>query len=408
MATCIWNIVISIESYISWPTYWTIDNIQEIPTKFPAVTICNKKLLDTSKPATQAWMAANLQNLPGPNFYAFNNYYEWNWFTNYYTRVSMTTDATLNSTTKKALGFQIEDMLFSCDFNVQGCNTSAFTYYFDTKYGNCYTWNKATPALETALAEINGGLTLELYLGNPAKDTIYNYEDGIFMSIHNQSDIPFSKNPIIKVPAGSSTTFIFKKNIIQKQQPPYGTCMQDGFSSDLYFYIVNTLGANYSQSYCFNLCFQQLFISTCNCYNIDYPLTSLNMTVQPCSIYTDATCSRSVFTILPSAATVASCKAKCPYECYQVEYELNSYQARYPTDFYIPYLYNKTISKGLSVNYTDIYKAFVKIDISFDSMVYKSSIETQKYAVMDLIGMLGGLFSFFVFHQCYIKNPLFK
>ena len=395
-ATCLYFIVQTFNTYFSWPSFWAIDYIQEIPTNFTAVTICNRKLLDTSKPATKAWIAANLQHIPGPDTTAFfNNYYEWNWFTRYNTRVLLATDTTLNSTTKKALGFQIEDMLLSCEFNAKPCNSSDFNYYFHRRYGNCYTWNYGTPALKTSLAERDGGLTLELYLGNPANDTIYNNIDGVYISIHNQSDIPFSKNPVIIAATGVSSNFILKKNIVKKLQPPYGTCMEDGFSSDLHDYIVNS-GITYSQEYCFSLCFGELFFSTCGCILVDFP--TMNSTARTCSQFsaTDNACGRSIFVAMENETIVATCTAKCPSECYQVEYEMNTFQARYPTDFWIPYLYNKTISKGLNVSYSDISKAYALIDISLGSMVYKYSAQTQQFQSTDLLGNLGGVMGFWI------------
>jgi hypothetical protein len=306
------------------------------------------------------------------------------------TRYLLSSDSTLNNTTRKALGFQIEDMLFSCEYNAKPCNSSDFTYIFNNLYGNCYTWNKATPPLQTSLAERDGGLAFELYLGNPIQDTVYNYEDGVYISIHNQSDYPFSKNPVIIAAAGASSYFSLKKNILQKLQPPYGTCIADGFSSDLHDYIVNS-GAVYSREYCFNLCFGELFTSTCGCKQINYP--TINSSFPVCSLFipSQVACARSIYISILNASTVSLCTDKCPYECNQTQYDIKTFQARYPVESWVPYLYNKTISKGFSVNYTDISKAYALIGISYESMIYRSLIETAKYGVMDLLGMIGGI-----------------
>jgi hypothetical protein len=281
-------------------------------------------------------------------------------------------------------------MLLSCDFGVESCNSSDFTYFYSNLYGNCYTWNKATPALQTTLAERDGGLTLELYLGNPSQDTIYNYEDGVYISIHDQNELPFSKNPVITAAAGESSYFILTKSIFNKLQPPYGTCVADGFSSDVHDYIINS-GISYSQTNCFNLCFGQLFFINCGCNHLNYP--SMNSTARTCNFnsLTDVSCLRPIFLSLKNATIVSSCSGKCPYECNQTQYDVKTFQARYPVESWVPYLYNKTISKGFSVNYTDISKAYALIGISYESMIYRSLIETAKYGVMDLLGMIGGI-----------------
>ena len=242
----------------------------------------------------------------------------------------------------------------------------------------------------------DGGLTIELYLGNPRVDANYNDEDGIFMSIHNQSEVPFSRNPNIKIAAGSSNSLTMKKIFVTKLKLPAGLCMNDGFSSDLYDFITKTLNVNYSQEYCFSLCVQQQYISTCNCTQLTYPPVALNSTVRACTIFTDNICGRSVLRIIQQPGVVANCNTKCPLECNQIEYEINSFQARYPTDFYIQYLYNKTQAKGFSVNLTDIYKTFSKIEISLGAMFYKIATQTRQYNLPDLIGLLGGVVSFWI------------
>jgi hypothetical protein len=112
--TCIWNLVTSIQSYTSWPTYWDIKYIQEIPTDFPAVTICNRKLLDTSKASTKTWMATKIPSIPGPDYsILYKNYYEYNWFAYTNIRNSILQDSTLNSTTRQALGKLKKKIKFS-------------------------------------------------------------------------------------------------------------------------------------------------------------------------------------------------------------------------------------------------------------------------------------------------------
>jgi hypothetical protein len=281
LGVCISYLVQTFNTYYSYPTYWAIDNIQERPTNFPAVSICNSKLLDRSKASTQAWIASNQAMLTiDPSTPGLSNFYEWNWITNYQTRVVMAYDATLNSSAKKSLGYQIEDMLLSCELNYAPCNSSDFSYFYHYQYGNCYTWNGILPPKQTALSNRDGGLALELYLGDPSVDTYYNDDDGLYMSIHNQSEIPFSRNPVIKIAAGTSNSIIIKKSFTQKLQPPAGSCMADGFSSELYDFMNNTLKVNYTQEYCFSLCITKLFKSSCNCTHLGYPPISLNSTLR--------------------------------------------------------------------------------------------------------------------------------
>jgi hypothetical protein len=159
------------------------------------------------------------------------------------------------------------------------------------------------------------------------QDSVYNYEDGVHISIHNQIEYPFSKNPVIIAPAGASSYFSLKKNILQKLQPPYGTCIADGFSSDLHDFIVNS-GAVYSREYCFNLCFGELFTSTCGCKQNNYP--TINSSFPVCSFFipSQEACARSIYISILNASTVSLCTDKCTYECNETQYDIKTFNRK--------------------------------------------------------------------------------
>ena len=50
---CIVSVVQTFQDYLKYPTVITTTYVQEIPTKFPAVTFCNIKNLDRSSVYTQ-------------------------------------------------------------------------------------------------------------------------------------------------------------------------------------------------------------------------------------------------------------------------------------------------------------------------------------------------------------------
>ena len=106
------------------------------------------------------------------------------WFVN-----TNTTDQT-----RKSYGNQIEDMLNSCFFNYQRCDSTWFTYFYHIIYGNCYTFNGGVnPDGSPNQVNYQGssyGLTLELYLGDPYHTPYYHPNDGIYLSIQKQSDLP--------------------------------------------------------------------------------------------------------------------------------------------------------------------------------------------------------------------------
>ena len=64
---------------------------------------------------------------------------------------------------KKSLGHQLDDILLSCEFNSQPCDSSDFSWFFDITYGNCFTFNTGINLKkQTILAGSNFGLKLSL------------------------------------------------------------------------------------------------------------------------------------------------------------------------------------------------------------------------------------------------------
>ena len=175
----------------------------------------------------------------------------------------------MTSATRKDLGYKIEDMLVSCHFNYQPCTFNNFTYFYHQIYGNCYSFNSGTDAnghdtdiLNIDMPGVKYGLILELFLGNPSVDTAYEFDDGLIFSIDNQSFVPFLKEDLIKVSAHSETDLIISRTFINGLPNPYGDCLLDtssssSFNSSYFSYIVNTLGINYTEHFCYSLCMQQ-------------------------------------------------------------------------------------------------------------------------------------------------------
>jgi hypothetical protein len=117
---------------------------------------------------------------PSIDFTGYVSPYDWILTKQYQIRYEINSDSTLNYTTRKQLGFTIEDMLVSCYFDYEPCKADDFNYFYHELYGNCYSFNSGIDMfgskksiLDVSLSGSMYGLTLELYLGNPAVDTDY-------------------------------------------------------------------------------------------------------------------------------------------------------------------------------------------------------------------------------------------
>ena len=380
----IYGVVQLFQAYFSYPSYITTKLVQELPTQFPAVSFCNMKNIDRKTSFAQAYITpiytqnsfANLPTFQLMEVSFYHNLYQIN------------SDPGLNYTSRKLLGFQIEDMLVSCSYNYNICNSTDFKYFYHAQYGNCYTFNGDLPTKTISMPGRKYGLIMEFYLGNPDVDTVDNYEDGVFVSIDNQSDVPFTKTDVLKVAAGSDTDFIMNRNFQIKLPPPYGNCMKNEFSSDLYDYIVNTLQKTYSQDLCFSLCIQQQSKRYCGCSNVFLPLF-LNDSTNICSLSNEKI--KCFLDIIDNSSSYDTCKNMCPFECNKVEFEISSKHGLYPTNYYQKVLQAYAQYKNLSVSFANIPKAFAKLNVFYHSMEYKLIQQTQAYQINDLIAGLGGI-----------------
>jgi hypothetical protein len=397
---CIVSVVTTINNYTTYPSYINTKIIQEIPSQFPAITICNQKTVNTTK--SISYLNTNVPNLPQ---FIFDTTFEYIITQQYVTRSIINDDKTLTVITRKELGFKLEDMLVSCFFNYKSCSASDFTYFYDASNGNCYTFNKGVYDNGTTYDKKNVsiagplyGLVLELYLGDPTVDSYREFNNGVMVSIHNQSSVPFTQGEKMKAAAGTETDFIMNRNFITKLETPYGTCKYtststsstNSFYSD---YIVSTLGVKYSQEYCFALCVQKQIMNTCNCSNALMP--TFNGTTNFC-LSDKADCLKNLIYGFGSTQAAVDCQTDCPYECETIEYGVSTYKSLFPTEFYSDILYNKIKSKGVNVSSTNIDKAFAKVNFYYKSMEYIITTQMIQTSTEDLFSNIGGTLGLYI------------
>ena len=397
IASCITLVI----DYYNYPTSVSILTYQEIPAKFPAVTICNQKLVNKTKnPNFTMIMTSKEYDVTDLNW-AFNSSYS---PYDQAEELIYTTQMILNeaSTNETEMSYDLKDMLFSCAFNKNPCSEEDFDYLFDPRRGNCYTFNKGYSngtGIRTVSSSIGPktGLVLELFVGNPDIDTYYDFNDGVVISIHNQSFLPFTEDLDIKAAAGAETDFIVSRNFIKKLPSPYGNCLEvanssSTFSSFIFDYIVRNQSLKYSQRYCFSLCQQRVTMNICNCSNYDLPL--FEDIVYSCQTEDDVWCKDDIISNFDNyTSSLNECIDSCPYECSSIKYQVISHSTLYPNKYYaenILSFYAKR--RGINISMESIYSAFAKINIYYDSMQYTRTIESASTALQQLVANIGGYF----------------
>jgi amiloride-sensitive sodium channel subunit alpha len=390
------SMVKTIQDYLTYPSYIATEIVRENPTQFPAISICNLKTINKKKYYNYVDSNTNMIN---PSFYATP--YDYINAVLYYTRTAIGVDTNLTETTRKDMGYEMKDMLISCLFNYDSCSVNDFTYFYDPIYGNCYTFNKGVDDNGT-LNEIrkvstsNGaysGLILEIFVGDPKIESYFEFNDGVLISIHNQSTKPFSQGDKIKAAAGAETDLILSRNFITKLESPHGDCLKDKtnsskFTSFYFDYIVKTLGVDYSHEYCFNLCLQTQIINACNCSNTLMP--SFRNTTKYCKDYTTEILCMTDVVKKVNKTFALECEIACPVECDSIEYEVTTYRALYPNYYYTQILSAAAAAKGINISDADIDKAVAKVNIFYKNMEYKTTTQKIQTTTEDLFSNIGG------------------
>lgn len=141
--TCAYMIALSILGYHDYETVSKTNKVHLILTDYPAITICNFNpyLSNTSVKFVNEILAKN--NFLNPNNIT-TSYYNLTGEDYPFLRYVAGTnakDTNRSDSFRKSLGPQMSDMLFSCLFNLLPCTSYDFFWFFDSFYGNCFTFN---------------------------------------------------------------------------------------------------------------------------------------------------------------------------------------------------------------------------------------------------------------------------
>jgi hypothetical protein len=400
-STCIFSIIRTLNDYLTYPTFISTQIIQEVPTYFPAVTLCNLKTVNKTK--SKNYLISSVEQLERSWFQTPLEYIT---SQQYMTQSIINNDKNLTDETRKELGFEMKDMLVSCMYKYQNCYPYDFTYFYDPLYGNCYTFNKGVYDNETSydirkvsIAGQSYGLSLELFLGDTQVDTQEEYNDGMIISIHNQTTIPFTKGDEIKIPANAETDLVISRNFVSKLEYPYGNCLKDTTSSSeftsYYFdYLVRTLNKSYSYKYCFGLCVQKQIMGSCNCTNTFMPI--FNDSSHFCDNSVKVICMSQVVEHFENNQALKECLSFCPNECDTIEYGVTTYKALYPTNFYASILNEKLKVNGINVSNENSDQAFLKVNIYYKSLEYLVTTQKPQTSLENFFGNIGGTMSLYV------------
>lgn len=306
---CGYLIIDTFINFMSNPVSINIQILEETPTMFPTISICNLNPFKQGDPYIDT-VFNNLiksQNLSVYDSHA-PKYLESS------SRILKSYVSGLNDSQKMYFGNDLKDMISYCTFNSYKCSASDFDWFYDFNYGNCYKFNP-NGLKYVGKGGLNGGLQLELYIGNSSSEDSYSNNRGVRFMVHNHSlSVPIMYDYGSDAAPGFMTNIKIRRNIYKKLDQPFNDCMMDLTRNSAYKTLITDIIFNmlnqtqYSKDLCIKMCYQRNLLEGCRCASPSIPsYPNWPKCISPSQI----NCSDAVFTRFYSAENT-ECQRLCP------------------------------------------------------------------------------------------------
>ncbi|CAF0724254.1 unnamed protein product [Brachionus calyciflorus] len=290
------------------PTMINYEIIEETPAVFPAISICNLNPFKTTN--------SNVYNTL-LNVLLENNFK----YTIHPNLASISASSLVKSyvfnlpdEVKKTFSYQYSELVYSCKFNGFLCSSQDFEWFYSFDYGNCYKFNPNGTKM-VGKSGSQGGLRLEMYVGNSSDSEAYTIKTGLRFLIHNHTDFRSISNYGQDASAGFSTEVKINRNIHSKLGAPFSNCLEDVTSatkskSDLMILMFDLLNLTiYTREMCLNVCYQIPLEESCNCSDASIPQIQANLS--RCVSSTQIKCQEQFFQNFYSVSN-SYCQDQCP------------------------------------------------------------------------------------------------
>ena len=131
---CAWLVTKTVTDYLTYETVTKAQIIDEVPTLFPVVSICNKNPFTTNFAFNYVDKFFNDNNLSSIEYELADSYTDIYNTIRYILGVNLR-GLNVTDAERKAMGLQMEEMLLMCLYNGVTCTADDFYWYFDSFYG---------------------------------------------------------------------------------------------------------------------------------------------------------------------------------------------------------------------------------------------------------------------------------
>jgi hypothetical protein len=454
-ALALYLVINVITNYFNYGIVTTTRTLNEIPSKFPQITICNYNMFTTE------YALEFLRNMSESMKKTKNdvNIFDKNEILNisyqtmrakitvFYKRViSYVNSDSFSNENRKKLGHRLKDILHNCKFNTIPCDLDDFTWEFDPVYGNCYKFNSGfnlngenIDLKESTIAGPLNGLQFDLFVNvnEDIKEYYYSFLNneinsnnfnalGAVIKIDNSSYLTdHSKNGGIKIASGFHTDLSIYRKFNFNLPKPYSSCELDNNNiNTLISKSDNTIlqqFANsryqYTQQSCIIQCIQLNVIRKYNCSHpsyfsifnakvCQYSNNSLDEIVHAAQVWRDSAKDNFV---------QKSCLPLCPLECNQTIFDTKLSSMKTISWKYYLSLIEKNLFSGflkLPIKPETATESFVSLNIFYESLSYTITTESPQMDSSTLLAEIGGnlglILGMSVFSACQVVEFLIE
>ena len=150
---------------------------------------------------------------------------------------------TANETIQQYFKRPLTKSILSCAYNFQPCKIEDFSYYINTQYGYCLSFE---PKQGINRAGSMNGLQMTVFL----EENDFTLDKGLHIALNSEIKPTLSEG--VNISPGQRTNIEYTKKITKNLPAPHSNCFKDNFksSSDL-VQAIQSLNVTYKQRYSF-------------------------------------------------------------------------------------------------------------------------------------------------------------
>ncbi|NWI63147.1 SCNNA protein, partial [Todus mexicanus] len=414
-----WQFALMFSQYWAYPVVLTMSMHSE-PKMFPAITICNldpyrlhimkkKKKINRSSlypvlPSPPdlcypwAVVSCSAEGLPllffQCNATGGNCFYKTyasgmdailEWYRFHYMNIMSQLPVIINISDHEE---QIEDMVYSCQYDGEPCRPSDYVHFHHPVFGSCYTFNsKGTDSFWTATKPgIPYGLSLILRAEQKDHIPLLSTVAGVKVMIHNHNQTPFLEHEGFDIRPGIATTIGIQQDEVNRLGGNYGKCTTNGDDVNVKLLYNNS----YTLQACLHSCFQHIMVQECGCGYYYYPLP-------PGAEYCDYNkqpawghCFYQLYNRLRNHHL--NCFDQCPKPCRESLYKVTAGTAKWPSVKSQDWV-RQALRHQNGYNSTSNRSDIAKVTIFYKQLYYQSVNESPLLSENLLLSSMGSQWS---------------